>query len=142
MEYVKLFLPIGWVIVSTVVGVILYRTSDAFFEKVSKDKSSRQQLKLTGSVVIAALTFLGMYYVTPRGALTPKPEGMQYVASVEVQRLLDRVHDVQDRLLALSACLSVSSPKDCSGQLQDAQTSATSLEQQARRVDTQADLSQ
>jgi hypothetical protein len=135
MEYIKLFLPIGWVVVSAFVGVLLYRTSDALYESLSKSEASRKRLKLTGSIVIAAVTFLGIYYVTPRGALDPRPAGMQYVPVVEVQRLLDAVTAVQDQALALSACLSINASRDCSGQVQDIQSSAAVLEREARQIE-------
>jgi hypothetical protein len=137
LEYIKLFLPIGWVVVSSVVGVLLYRTSDAFFDSLSKDDTSRKRLKLTGSIVIAAVTFFGIYYVTPRGALDPMPSGMQYVSTVALQRFTDNVGAVQDKMLSLSGCLSISPPKDCAGQLQDVQSSVGSLEQSANHLESE-----
>jgi hypothetical protein len=134
MEYIKLFLPIGWVLISAFVGVLLYRTSDALYESLSKDERSRKRLKLTGSIVIAGVTFLGIYYVTPGEALDPRPEGMQYVAIVDVQRLLDGARTERDQMLLLSACLSIDPPKDCSDQLQQVQSSAAALEQEAQRI--------
>jgi hypothetical protein len=134
MEYIKLMLPMVWVAVSTGVGLILYRTSGAWFNSLHASEKSKKNLKLTGSIVIAGVTFFAIYYVTPSDALVAKPAGMEYVSVVELQRLEDRVHKVQDDQLALSACLSANLPKDCSSQMQDVQISVIALEQQAKRT--------
>ncbi len=62
---ITLILPIVWSIVATCIGAVLYKTSAALFEDTSRARGRTRSLRLTGSVVIAALAFVGMRSATP-----------------------------------------------------------------------------
>src|SRR4051794_14213358 len=102
-----MFLPVMWAIVATAIGVILYKSSDAFFEQVNTGKGTKRQLKLAGSITIAAVAFYGMYYVTPRAALEPRPDGMRYYSKAAIDNLAGQNHEIQNKLILLAACLAV-----------------------------------
>jgi hypothetical protein len=69
MTALRVLLPILWAIVSTVIALLLYKTSKAVFvsneTRNVKQNTVRKRLSLAGSVVIAGLAFLGMKNATP-----------------------------------------------------------------------------
>jgi hypothetical protein len=69
MEAITLFLPVIWAIVATALGIILYRTSAALFEDQRRSRTQTRTLRLTGSVVIAGIAFLGIRGATPADRL-------------------------------------------------------------------------
>jgi hypothetical protein len=61
MSVLQLFVPIVWMVIATIVGLVLYRTSKA----VVRLKS----IRVAGSAAIALVAFYGMYKATPLSLL-------------------------------------------------------------------------
>jgi hypothetical protein len=62
MSTLQILMPVVWTIVSTVVGLALYRTSEAIVQVRSA--------RVAGSAAIALLAFYGLYRATPTSLLT------------------------------------------------------------------------
>ncbi|ESZ56002.1 hypothetical protein X727_33005 [Mesorhizobium sp. L103C119B0] len=127
MEILKLLLPVFWAVVSTGVGVILYRTSSALFESKQLKDGTTRRLRLAGSVTIAALAFLGMWYATPRESLQPNLNGYAQYKVEAINRIADLAQQINDKAVDLSACLN-EPQSDCRTQALDLQSLASQSE--------------
>jgi hypothetical protein len=96
LEVLTLVLPVVWAIAATVVGLILYKTSAALFESKTTDKTRSKRIRLTGSVTIAALSFVGMWYATPSERLK----------SADMATLRAIAADIDRESLEMAACSS------------------------------------
>jgi hypothetical protein len=113
MSRVSLFLPVIWAAVSTVVALLLYRTSSAFFSQTEKNKSGTRVIRLTGSVVIAAVAFLGMKAATPSQLLLGEDPGLVSVSVSQLDELSALSITVEQTSLALSGCLAAIVNQSC-----------------------------
>jgi hypothetical protein len=87
MTVLRVLLPVIWAIVSTIIALLLYKTSKALFvsdEKRSENENKvRRRLSLAGSVVIAGIAFVGMKYATPIGNITES--GVDRISTVQAK---------------------------------------------------------
>lgn len=74
MDVLTLLLPVIWAAAATGIGALLYRSSRALFESSRVTQRGQRRIRLTGSVVIAALAFYGMRAATPSARLQSIPE--------------------------------------------------------------------
>ena len=63
-DLVSDLLPIVWAVVATMIGVVLYKSSQAVVESSRQSAKTKQRIRLAGSVAIAAVAFWGMFYAT------------------------------------------------------------------------------
>src|SRR5215467_11904438 len=111
--HVGAFLPVAWAIVATIIGLVLYKSSEALFEQTRRSSGETRRIRLVGSVVIAAVAFGGMKYSTPSAVLDPYPADSLLISKAKIQMLLDQSSRVEDSLLPLGACLSLEAGKQC-----------------------------
>lgn len=116
-DYVVLLLPVAWALVATLIGIVLYRSSDAFFEQFSASKGQKRTLRLTGSIVIAALAFYGMKISTPEQNLVANAPGMLQVSSTELRSMENKVDENINDLIVLESCLELDQSGNCRNQL-------------------------
>ena len=109
-----LFLPIFWAIVSTMIGLVLYKSSSALFEQTQGNDTDKKRIRLAGSVTIAALAFYGMKTATPSSRLLIASPGM---ISVEGAFSFDKLQESSialDRLaLEVQGCVSTIDDQRC-----------------------------
>lgn len=122
-DYLITLLPVLWAIVSTAIALILYRTSEGLFEQRGTNKSTTRRIRLTGSVVIAALAFVGMAKTTPQHVMTIDPGDAAILPLSEVRLLRDRIAVLEDQFIELKGCVNVKGAENCVSQL-DALTAA------------------
>lgn len=105
MDTLTLLLPVIWAVVSTAIGLILYRSSEAMFEASHLSDGGKKRIRLTGSVVIAALAFYGMKLATPQSRLEPLPPGAIVVSQDRFHSLLASAERTDRLSLELSGAL-------------------------------------
>ena len=126
--YVILMMPVLWVVVATIVGLILYKTSSAFFAESKKSKQSTRNLRLTGSVVIAAGAFLLMKFATPDDLRTMVPKGSILVNQASIDMIAKRTTDLENGLVRVGGCTAIEQPAStCARDVEMAKDLATSL---------------
>jgi hypothetical protein len=116
LDTLSLLLPILWALIATVVGLLLYKTSEALFESKQKDETGTKRLRLLGSVTIAALAFYGMKYATPSERLRAAPiipEGSIVLKRNDVENLHGLTVKLDRSSLDLQGCLTTLDAADC-----------------------------
>lgn len=112
-RYVIIALPIIWAVVSTVIALILYKSSDALFEQRFPVKSERRRVKLVGSIVIAAIVFLGLAKFTD---LSPFSDISKNQRRVLVSTLGEHRHNLvvlRNAYEEMNGCVSVTTADQC-----------------------------
>jgi hypothetical protein len=133
--YVILMMPVLWVIVATIVGLILYKTSSAFFAESKKSKQATRNLRLTGSVVIAAGAFLLMKFATPDELRTLTPKGTILVDQASIDVIVKRAADLENGLVRAGGCTAIEqSAPNCARDVELAKDLATALQADIERL--------
>jgi hypothetical protein len=102
--YFRALLPILWAAISTVIALLLYRTSSAFFEQEAKAADGTRRIRLVGSVVIAAVVFVGLWRVTPAAVLTGAGRDQVAFGAQELRDLQATTGVMGDAVTRLEAC--------------------------------------
>jgi hypothetical protein len=117
-RYLPVFLPIIWVVVSTAVGLILYKTSKAFFEHGSQRADGQvRRVRLVGSVVIAGATLLALWKVTPNEALSDLSDPRARIPREFVAELREASRGLDLAMGQLEACAAVTVAGQCEAEL-------------------------
>ena len=116
-EYVVLLLPVAWALVSAIIGVLLYKSSDALFEQITASRGQKRTFRLTGSIVIAAVAFYGIKSSTPSQNLLTNDPGMIQVSATELRALQNRLSENKNDLIILESCLELDQSGSCRDQL-------------------------
>jgi hypothetical protein len=133
MSYFPVLIPIVWAIVATGLGLLLFRSSEAVFERVQKSKSTKTKLRLVGSVTITAVVFYGLQRATPPEWLNRVPTGMQLVQSQDLAALRTAAYDADNLALEVQACI-VTGSGDCSPKLEAMRQRSHSAAEIATRI--------
>ena len=112
---VKIFLPVIWALVATGIALALYKTSAALFDGTEGGTTSTKRLRLAGSVVIAALAFLGLKMSTPRSNLTQVPSDSVIVRKALLNDIKTQGGYSHNAAQDVSACVDIAEPADCKG---------------------------
>lgn len=107
MEYLTLLLPILWAIVSTTIGLLLYKSSRAVIEDLVVDEDRRSKIRLTGSFAIAILAFFAMKSATPETRLQSIPPGYVAVEKSILTTIARGSQQISRSALNLAAATSV-----------------------------------
>jgi hypothetical protein len=105
-------------LVGTLIGLLLYRTSSAFFSETAKTKSGVRAIRLTGSVVIAALAFYGMKISTPSQRLLGQQQGMAQVPESKIEELSNLATALDRSVLEVQACVNTQVDQGCLNKVQ------------------------
>jgi hypothetical protein len=103
MEWWRVFIPVIWAIVSTLIGLVLYKTSEAFFETRHRQDRNSRTIRLVGSAAIAGFAFFGLKWSTPEYML-------RGYSHDHLSILLD---ETRSALVNLEGCASISPPSEC-----------------------------
>jgi hypothetical protein len=128
MEVFILLLPVLWASLATIIGLVLYKSSEALFEQENVKDSSTRRIRLVGSVVIAGAAFGAMYWATPRSSLELKQKDAKCASSSRVDRLTQDWTDLRQKVLDLQACLASQEIQTCQAKSQDLQANVTRVE--------------
>ena len=97
MDLLRLLMPVGWAVVATAIGRFLYKYSSSNLET--------KWAVFTGAVLIAAVSFYGMYRVTPTWFFE-REAGHRSIDESTVKRMADLCSDVGQRTTeAFSSCV-------------------------------------
>ena len=110
MEVIVLLLPVIWALVATGIGLVLYRSSRALFSS-QESSATAKKIRLTGSVVIAALFFLLIRQATPSGNLTSIPKGSVILSADRAAQLSRLGEQIEAEAVEFNACLSALDPQ-------------------------------
>lgn len=133
-DYVVLLLPVAWAVIATLIGIVLYRSSEAVFENFTGSNGAKRSLRLTGSVVIAALAFYGIKVSTPAQNLVAANPGMAQVPVAEVRLAISKANENVNDLVVLESCLELDQSGKCRDQLTVLQNRARELQQIIERL--------
>ncbi|MCF6368345.1 hypothetical protein [Rhizobium halophilum] len=102
-DLLPVFLPVIWLLVATIVALILYRTSETLFEERAAKSTQGRRVRLTGSVVIAALAFYGLKTSTSTAALDVRT-GYLPVNEVRANLLAQKLATAASQLHIANEC--------------------------------------
>ena len=114
MQVFYAVLPVIWVVVATIVGVILYKTSKIVLESASQSEARKRQLRFVGSAVIATVAFVGMQQATPE--YQPLPAGSTILRTIDMHSLQELSREAYISRMELGACLSHHKFSECSAE--------------------------
>jgi ABC-type phosphate transport system auxiliary subunit len=133
-DVITLFLPVIWAVIATIIGLALYKTSDAFFESSQNSGGASKKIRLVGSVTIAAVAFYGMKLATPSNRLQGIPDGAVVISSADVRALYDASSKLDRSGLELEGCVHTEDLEDCSRKVEDVRNQISSLNSSLARV--------
>jgi hypothetical protein len=122
MELIRLFLPVIWAFTGTIIGLVLYRSSAAFFEQTKRKEGEVRRIRLVGSICIAGVVFLGLWNATPASIQKGVPDDAKLVRRVEVQAAAESLEQANAAATALIACATITPPAQCRAELQEVLT--------------------
>jgi predicted nuclease with TOPRIM domain len=99
--YVILVLPIIWVVVACIVSLILYRTSESFFEDVQEHNGNTRRIRLVGSSVIAAIIYIGLAKYTPVDAITDISNNRMKISRNDLNQLNETISNLSNEILLM-----------------------------------------
>ena len=100
-----LLLPMLWAIVSAAIGLILYKSSTALVAGDGNVGPFRsKEVRLTGSVAIAALVAVGLWYATPEAALDVAARDARIVPQSRLVALHEASLLTESRMAEVAAC--------------------------------------
>jgi len=117
-ELIRLLLPIIWAIASTLIGLILYKTSSAFFEEFRQKEGSKRKIRLMGSVVIAALTYLALWQSTPSSLQLGVPDDSMIVRRTDIVAASEDVKEAAAAIIHLVGCTEITSAAQCAREIE------------------------
>jgi len=117
MEFIRLFMPVIWALAGTIIGLALYRSSGAFFERTERKEGEVRRLRLVGSICIAAVVFLGIWEATPRELITGIPKDAKLIRIGDLRAVAEDLEQVNSAENSLRACASITPPKHCQAEL-------------------------
>ena len=120
MEYIILLLPVIWATTATIIGLLLYKSSKAFFSNELKNGATSKRIRLVGSVVIAAAAFLGMKISTPSASLDLQDEDEIQLNKSEMNQLVKNFKKLDRALMEGMGCYSAIDSSYCLLKLEEA----------------------
>lgn len=127
-KYIPIILPLVWVVVSTVIALILYRTSEAFFEQKVSGRHGAKRIRLVGSVVIAAVVFLGLARFTPVGRFDEKVSNESRVSTAALDDQEEAIVGVRQAFEETKACSALASMSECQARITELESRIVQLE--------------
>lgn len=107
-DFIRVIIPIAWVLLSAAVGLALYKYSAA--------KVETRWVVLTGAASIFVVTFFGLYKATPESLLRPKESQAWQTMGHELQRLDMAVSALREK------CLGQRDQLQCQAAIEEVQT--------------------
>lgn len=117
-----LLLPIGWAIVATGIGLLLYKSSSALIQQ--KDKT--RTLRFTGSAAIAALAFFGLRWASHQLMDLVPVDNM-----IEIQ---NTAKNLDRKLLEVQACAATLADDACQQKVREAKEQSGSLAEMVSKL--------
>jgi hypothetical protein len=136
-EYLITLLPVVWALVATLIAMILYRTSSGLFEQRVQKQTVTRRVRMTGSIFIAALAFVGLAKSTPPNVMTIESRDLVKVPVSEVRMLRDRVHYLENQLVELEGCAAIKGPQNCAEQMEGMRTATRNVASTIKRLQLQ-----
>jgi hypothetical protein len=131
-EYLVILLPVVWLLGATIVGLILYKSSEAFFEKRGQSANHQKRIRIAGSALIAAIAFLGLRESTPVDTLRVNTPGTSLVRDADLMALVRTLQRIEDQLVVLRSCIAIDQRGTCGDQLTEVQKAAKEADALAR----------
>jgi hypothetical protein len=117
MEVVRLFLPVIWALVGTLIGLVLYRSSSAFFEQVKRKNGAVRKVRLVGSICIAAVVYLGLWRATPTSLQTGVPDDSKLVPKQELRAAVEALEQAVAAVSSVEGCAAAAAASKCQSEL-------------------------
>jgi hypothetical protein len=121
-EYFLYILPVIWALTSTLVALLLYRSSKAFFSQTESVQGRTRRVRLVGSIVIAAVVFLGLRSASPSRDVSPDDTVLH---RAEFNALMGALADLRSASDALEVCLNMTAVSECREQVETLRAQAS-----------------
>jgi hypothetical protein len=129
LDTLTLLLPIAWAITATLIGLLLYKSSTAFFDQSTNANQQTKRIRLTGSVVIAALAFYGLKLTTPAERLLGSRKDMVTVDINALERVKDSSRTLDRAVLEVQGCVATTLDSTCERKITELKIQSTALVQ-------------
>lgn len=116
-DLVPLLAPLVWAIVSTVIALLLYKTSEGIFTHGGGEGDTKNRLRLTGSVVIAGCVFFALWKTTNPAVMQTGSEKSQGAQARTFQQIANEATEAQLALGELQACIQQVEQPECDGRI-------------------------
>ncbi len=133
-EYIFIIAPIVWACVSTILSLVLYKTSESFFEEERKTDGAIRRIRLVGSTVIAALIFLGLAKYTSMEAMRGIASGLVRIPSHQISQIQDSVTNLVDSKQKLAMCVELSALNECQLEIKSVYMEIDSVEKNTSKL--------
>jgi hypothetical protein len=127
-ELLSLVLPVLWALIGTLIGLLLYRSSSAFFSSTQKTQKGTRAIRLTGSIAIAAIAFYGMKAATPPERLLGARQGTVLVPEYKVNELAEFITQLDRTALEVQACVATIVDETCKEKTQSLKNEASTMQ--------------
>ena len=131
MDSYAVLLPLAWLAAATGAALLLYRSSSALFDGDSIGPVKAKRIRLTGSVVIAALAYIGMWQATSRlGLLAAGPDRL-VVGQQDAMSMVKAALEHEEHMVEVSGCAEAIATIACRETIATARRSARELREKA-----------
>jgi hypothetical protein len=111
-------LPVIWATAATVIALVLYRSSAAFFEHTRRKEGETRRIRLVGSVCIATIAFIGFWKATPSSLQTGLPDDARAVRLVDIHNVTEALEQTNAALDSLFGCSALTPLSQCKSELE------------------------
>lgn len=119
-EFIPVLLPIIWAIVATIIGLILYRSSEAFFEQSRSGDGNKRRIRIVGSITISALVYLGLWNATPESAAAGFGSEVFVISKNDFNSAITILNEATAAISRIEACTTVTSLSGCGNEISTA----------------------
>lgn len=114
--------------------MLLYKTSEAVFEDRIKNEINTRRIRLTGSVFIAIVAFIGMAKATPDKALEYDRRDQVRLDVADVKLVADRIRMVSDQFVDLDGCAAIKRASDCMKEIEGMRSAVFQMTAASKRA--------
>ena len=119
MNYITLLLPIIWAVISAIIALLLYKTSDAFFDSTKLKGDKRYKIRVVGSILIAGAVFYALKVSTPEARLEAIDPEIRLVEKLTLKQLDNEIYGIDRISLELSGCIAVNDSIQCKKRIEE-----------------------
>jgi hypothetical protein len=134
VDLLRVFLPVIWAFASTLMGLVLYRSSAALFEQTKKKDGEVRRIRLVGSIVIAAVIYLGLWKATPVDTLMIVPSGSKMLRASDLHDMVEQLREADAAFSSLEACMAITPPSQCRAEVDILRGRVTAGRSRARKL--------
>lgn len=122
-----LLLPVTWAAIAAVIGLMLYKSSEAIFENLQVKSGQKKTFRVAGSALIAGLAFYLIREATPVQNLYLDSRGIVSVSTESLKYVRGSLDDMSKALIESEACMELDQVGGCKSKISDVQRKSRNL---------------